>query len=34
VLDAGELARLDAIFAPDVVAGSRYNETGMALVGR
>ena len=34
VLDAGELARLDAALAPDRVAGPRYNERHAAFVDR
>jgi aryl-alcohol dehydrogenase-like predicted oxidoreductase len=33
-LSAEELAGLDAAFPPDAVAGDRYNEGGMSLVGR
>lgn len=34
VLSADERARLDAVFAPGAVAGDRYTEAGMALIGR
>ena len=34
VLDAGELARLDAALAPDRVAGPRYNERHASFVDR
>jgi aryl-alcohol dehydrogenase-like predicted oxidoreductase len=33
-LSADELARLDALFRPEAVAGARYTEVGMALIGR
>lgn len=33
-LDAGDLAALDAAFAPDAIAGDRYSAVGMTMVGR
>ncbi|KRA17113.1 aldo/keto reductase [Lysobacter sp. Root604] len=32
-LDAGDLAALDAAFAPDAIAGDRYSAVGMTMVG-
>jgi aryl-alcohol dehydrogenase-like predicted oxidoreductase len=32
-LDAAQVAALDALFAPDAVAGARYTEDGMKDVG-
>lgn len=33
-LDAQDLAALDAAFAPEAVAGERYSQAGLAMVGR
>lgn len=33
-LDAQDLAALDAAFAPEAVAGERYSQVGLAMVGR
>lgn len=34
VVSADELATLNAVFAPGAVAGERYTEAGMAMIGR
>ncbi|QWP77631.1 aldo/keto reductase [Lysobacter sp. K5869] len=34
VVSADELATLNAVFAPGAVAGDRYTEAGMAMIGR
>jgi len=33
-VSAEELATLNAVFAPGAVAGDRYTEAGMAMIGR